>query len=148
MKTRHGADSSEVKRYRYRGMRHSRAGRWLLGRRQTRYDHQYRNYRQYRNDDIEVPGVFLGVYAFPFFPFGHCRAPCCALQFRLSLDDEESRLTSRDFTYFFAFFNLDGGRGSHGVSRGDTQYFCSVRSQPAATSQTAPARKRTIRSGR
>ena len=128
-------------------MRLSRAGCKLLGCRQTRHCHEYRNNRQYRDDDIEVPGVFLGVYAFPFFPFGHCRAPCCALQFRLSLDDEESPLTSRDFTYFFAFFNLDGGRGGDRVSRGDTAYFCGV-PQPAATGQTAPAQKRTIRRGR
>ena len=103
-KSRRGAIASEVRRC--RGMRLSRAGLQLLGRRQTRHNHQYHNHRQYRNDDIQVPGVFLGVYALPFFPFGHCPAPCCALQFRFLLDDQEGRLNSRDFTYLFAFFNL------------------------------------------
>jgi hypothetical protein len=105
VKSRHGAISGEVRQYLDRGMRLSRGDFQLLGRRQTRYNHQHRNHRQYRNDDIQVPGVFLGVYAFPFFPFGHCLAPCYALQFRLSLDDQGSRLPSGDFTYFVAFFN-------------------------------------------
>lgn len=88
-------------------MRLSRADFRLLGRRQTRHKHQHRNHRHYQNDDIQIPGVFLGVHAFPFFPFGHCLAPYCASQFRLLLDRQGGPLTSRDFTYSIAFFNQD-----------------------------------------
>jgi hypothetical protein len=65
-------------------MRRSRADWQLSGRGYSRYDPDHRKYRQYRKDDIAVPGILLGVYALPFFPLGgHCLTPYCTLQYRL-----------------------------------------------------------------
>jgi hypothetical protein len=76
--------AGDISLYGYRGMRRSRADWQVLGRGQGRHDPYHRENRQYRQDDITVPGILLGVYALPFFPLGgHCLTPYCTLQYQL-----------------------------------------------------------------
>lgn len=106
VKSRRGAVFCDVeKRYRNRGVRLSRTIRQLSGRSQTRYKRQHHDYHQYRDQDIAIPGILLGMYPFPFVPLSHCLTPYCTLQHRLQLDNPVRRLASRAFTYFPAFFS-------------------------------------------